>query len=344
MVAFHLRHEVRHLFPGEHTILDPILRSGFLGVDLFFVLSGFVIALNYFRRLEDPSWEAYGSFLRRRLARIYPAYLVALLATLGVVVAFEWLGFEYYRPSRFDPGAFIESVFMVQSWTYPAEAHWNIPDWSVSAEWLAYLSFPAFVWVARRPKNSIGIGLCMAILLGIFGALVLEVGRDSAMELAIVRVAGGFGLGVLLFRAYDRAPPRSAAWLVIALVLLLSVPVAYAASKSAGLDPLVWAPVWFAPVVFGLASPAAQNRLTTNRPVLYLGRISYSVYLIHDVWLLGFRAAWHPRELADAPVAARIGYLTLDLVAIIVLAHLLHRFVEQPWRDRLAGRRSLPDG
>ena len=89
VLLYHLRHELKHLFPEFFQLNKGLLKSGFLGVDLFFVLSGFVLALNYQRKFQAVDRNAYIEFLWKRLARIYPVYIACLLITLGIYAEFR---------------------------------------------------------------------------------------------------------------------------------------------------------------------------------------------------------------------------------------------------------------
>lgn len=338
--VFHLRHEIKKLFPGEHSWADPAIQSGFLGVDLFFVLSGLVIGLVYAPALERPEWSSYTSFVRRRFARIYPAYLVALLLVVLVFAGFQWFEYDYHRPGRFTPGSLIESVLMVQAWTYPARSNWNVPDWSVSAEWLAYLCFPGIAAVVRPLRSRWSVVLALVVVLGANTWALHLIDRDggSAMALALLRVAAGFCVGVLLYRLRVHLPLRSRAWLVLALVCAAAVPVLYAISKERGIDPLMWAPAVFGVLVLALSGPGAQSRILTSRVPVYLGSISYSIYLVHDVVLLAVRAIYNSREVANSALHVKLAYLAAITAVVIALAAALHRWVETPWRTRLGGR------
>lgn len=91
-----------------------MMSTGYLGVDLFFILSGFILALNYAERLADGGirWDNYKDFLLARLARIYPVHLFSLLILVPAVYAMQRLGMEV-DAVRFSGRAFAENVFLV---------------------------------------------------------------------------------------------------------------------------------------------------------------------------------------------------------------------------------------
>ena len=129
---------------------DFVLR-GYLGVELFFVLSGFILWAVYRPALETGRFR-YGSFLWARLARVYPLH-IATLAGVGLMAfAAVKAGFGI-DPAILSWASLPANLFMVHAWGLAPEAGWNHPSWSISAEWFAYLSFPIFGWAALALKS-----------------------------------------------------------------------------------------------------------------------------------------------------------------------------------------------
>src|SRR3954454_3562871 len=141
----------------------PILEHGSLGVDLFFILSGFVLSHAHGAMRLD--WAAYRSFVRDRFARIFPLHWAALLLLLCILIVYP----KVYNDisSRFQPGDFIASVLLVNNWGFTRPMAWNVPAWSLSTEWLVSLAFPAYVLVARRVHRAsvaaAGIAACLLL-------------------------------------------------------------------------------------------------------------------------------------------------------------------------------------
>ena len=152
VVLFHFRDHIEVMLPGLRAI-GALLDTGYLGVDLFFLLSGFIITYNYSERLEHPTWPAYRQFLGLRLARFYPVH-IATLATIALLVALAALVHHPLHGS-FTVVDAVRQLLLVVTWGPESSSlSWNQPAWSISAEWAAYLCFP-FIAVALRPVHGL---------------------------------------------------------------------------------------------------------------------------------------------------------------------------------------------
>jgi peptidoglycan/LPS O-acetylase OafA/YrhL len=121
------------------------IRHGYLAVDVFFLLSGFVMALSYWQLFDrNPSIQTYAVFLLRRLARLYPLYAVIIAVMLVLQIA----GVSHAL-SRTDFGApLMENLLLVQAWGFGNSL--NAPAWSISTEFAAYLLFPLILLCVFR--------------------------------------------------------------------------------------------------------------------------------------------------------------------------------------------------
>ena len=183
----------------------------YLLVDFFFVMSGFLIAGAYERRVSDMG---IGPFIMRRFGRLYPLHF----ATLGALVALE-VALFLYPFEGFD----LANLFNEEFHTWPsllsnlALLHamglheggtWNMPSWSISVEFYTYLVF-AGLWVLmlRTPKSARWMNVFYATLLVVCPLILLFVapnGMDSIADFAFVRCLLGFAIGVLTWRVYER--------------------------------------------------------------------------------------------------------------------------------------------
>ncbi len=343
VVVFHLHDELRGLFPDAYSLLKPVIKSGFLGVDLFFVLSGFIIAHNYYRDVEENGRSSLWPFLVKRFARIYPAYLAGFFLAVAVVGVLRFAGYELSTKNSYSMFDALLTVTVLKAWTFSIQRSWNVIDWSVSAEWFAYMAFPAYVAVTKvLDRGKIVLLMSGLLFLGAWIAGLELIGRTSAMEIGLFRVVTCFGVGVgaYLIRMRTSFLPAWSHW--VAIALLLCVPRLYAASTASGVDALGWTPAVFALAIYWLSAPQSRSILA-HRVALYGGRVSYSLYLVHGLVLLSLRAIWPWTDLEDAALLARLGFFVFNLGVMFVLADLLHRLVEQPARA-LVVRTFLPTG
>jgi len=173
IVLFHYRSQMTELVPA-FAVLEPIAAAGYLGVDLFFVLSGFILTYNYldwFQRLER---RAYLRFLGFRFARIYPVHLFTIgFLALPLVLAIA-LGESLSHPENFSVEDLVRNLLLIHAWTTATLLNWNYPSWSISAEWFAYLLFPVVAFVIVRLRSP------SVLLVSAFAAVALQLSLGSA--------------------------------------------------------------------------------------------------------------------------------------------------------------------
>ena len=322
VVLFHIRDSIDWLPAPLHRLLG----YGYLAVDLFFVLSGFVLWLSYAGRLSAGGREAILPFLWRRIARIWPLhlFLLAALAVLATLFAATGRG----DPGRYPFAELPLHALLLQNWGFTDTLGWNVPAWSISTEWAAYLLFPLLAAIGwqRRPfalSLAVAAGL-LALLAWAYapgGRLYIDVPR-----LGLLRCLAEFTLGTLLCAAWRRP---AAAPGIAAIVLLLAAPLLW----LAGLPESIAAPLFCAGLVLLLAT---RPGLLGARWAVWLGEVSYATYLSHTLVWIGFKLLFvaDPAHVGPLHIAA---YLALALLA----SALLHRLVERPAQRWLNARPPL---
>ncbi len=324
VVLFHYRHDLLTLEPGLAP-LDTFMSAGYLGVDLFFPLSGFVLAYTYADAMRSFRWRDTGRFVRNRLARVWPVHVLTLNVDLVLAAALGTLGVAADGLRR-TPAAYVENLAMVQSW-WNDRPSFNSPAWSISSEWFAYLCAPMLFVLAARLRRA-GTALLLAAgsyaaMLTVFATMALPNGNLSHMF--YVRVMGEFVGGMLLCLAWLRGR-AGLGHLVAVLPLTLLVAAAWPAAS----DHHYWAaPALGLGVAALAASDGVVSRALSWRPVVVAGELSYALYLTHVL----------VRPVVENAVgwAAGSPWRSAVVVAGLVLtlagaAWVVHRFVEQPAR------------
>jgi peptidoglycan/LPS O-acetylase OafA/YrhL len=327
--------------------LEPnMLPGGYIGVDVFFVISGFLITGHMIREAEQTGRLSLARFWAGRARRILPAGLVVIGVTAAlaplVVPVTEWADLQRQA---------LASVFYVQNWVLAADsvdylAADNAPTafqhfWSLAVEEQFYLLWPLVVVAAalavRRVRGNRARAL-RGVVLVLFGLIVaasfiwslLEVrsGDASAYFATTTRLwelgAGGI-LAVLLRHTERLAPVRSLLALAGLATIVAGAFVLTSATPFPGVAALV--PVLGAAAIIAAGRTAGLGSLTwlvDRRWVQWLGDVSYSVYLWHFPLIIGFEA-WANRP---PHVLESLGLLSLSLL----LAQLSYTFVERPIR------------
>jgi peptidoglycan/LPS O-acetylase OafA/YrhL len=328
VLLFHLGGTCASLFGFAWLADVPIVATGWSGVDMFFVLSGFVLMRAHSTEFIRLSTSSILRFAKVRIARVYPvsAVVLMLIALLAIDHGFvTW--YRLQHPGNVTPIAFIKTALLATRWFLPGpRGEWNQPVWSLSAEILGYAAFPLLAWLLARRSWLAALAVALASL----GTLMLyqltaHVDLDDmGQRPAVIRMACCFIAGAALARACVVAPPRvansSARLTVIATALILA---SCMAPRIAVILPFSYAILILAlafrhgPIDRALSAPFVQ----------FLGRISFPLYLLHVMPLL-----WLGYRLQSGHVAAvlSIAALLLYVALIIGLAALLHVAVERP--------------
>jgi len=340
VVFYHFRFGYAFHFGWETA--TPFFAKGYLWVDLFFILSGFVIAYSAQADERAPyDWPQIRDFWVARFARIYPLHFVCLLALLAIQAALLLLGrmsgIGIGNPELWSAASmlnFVEQLFLLNAWGITGRVGWNIPSWSISAEMVAYLAFPALAALLVR-----GGKLATAALLTGATAFYLWVGVTSGdlnivIGLAVLRCLAGFSLGMIVYRLRGWLDGLSSAVLGMAQAagLTIVLPVLLLGLNDVLAIPgfvLLIASTW--PDRGWLARPLAL-------PILFwLGEISYSVYLVHVVLLPSWGVVMGAilGKLGIAPMLARTVIMGGGLTMVLIVATFTYHVVEKPARKTI---------
>jgi peptidoglycan/LPS O-acetylase OafA/YrhL len=310
---------------------SPLLAVGNARVDGFFLLSGFVLAHIY--AVRTGGRFAFGPFLQARIARLYPLHLLGL-AMLGIAVLAALATGRAEQAAAYTPLGFIANLFMLQGWSIPGAGAWNFPAWTLSAEFFAYLCFPAFVIVAAklaaRPLLLLALAIAAVALAEIaWGLLAEDRLGNLTQNWGILRGACGVLVGIAVRYAFEKVKwtPLQAAAAAISGAFL-----AGATAMQEG--PLVALHAAGALLILGFAALDRDGRKTPlGSPVMqHLGEISYALFILHvPLFVIAKRTlslfGWD--GVLTVPVA--LGFLGLALIT----AFLANRLVEAPAREAI---------
>jgi len=317
--------------------ISPVWNGSYgLFVDMFFILSGFVIAYSY--PTSSTGFRGYARFLLRRIARIYPLHILTLLAFVGLA----WIGISG-PTSHASVMDFIHNALLIQAWGITDHLSFNSPSWSISAELFCYLLFPLLMWLAGRVSPLI-LAIIVACLYGVLAHGHLPIWQDRSQmyganyDYGMLRALPSFMNGILLamlfrqFRGY-RSKPLALGGILVFLgsVLVLNV----------------FAKPDLAIILFSVAillTAIGESAFTKVPGAAWLGRLgntSYAIYMLHELLLiLVFKPVWH--QLGLTPGAFPL--FALGCCAVLTMAAgLTYSFIENPARkliNRLAPRDS----
>lgn len=338
-------------------LLDgPAVRNLDLMVDLFFVLSGFVIFRSYAQRLNSAHDVARFQFLR--FGRLYPVHLLFLLAyfvleltklyaasTQGVTLAAQ--PFSHNTLVRF-----VQNLFLVQALPPGSEVSFNSPSWSISVEFYTYLVFGVLVLVTGRWVLVVFAAIAAAAL------AALWTGNTASLE-PLVRCWAGFFVGCLTAHGYKIWPqhqelPAATPALV---VLALGLYVLFRPYKAGAVWIYMLSAALIVAVLCSRGNPVRSA--LRSRPLVILGTLSYSVYMAHHFLITVLEIVLN-RVLrvpfVPKPSGGGIAMLTIGQAIIAYLVYfavlfgvcaLVYRCVEKPLREmtrRVVGTNFLPTG
>jgi peptidoglycan/LPS O-acetylase OafA/YrhL len=338
VVLYHYCGTAQYLPNLDITPHSYLISKGYLAVDMFFMLSGFVMAHVYHRTFSESVGPHYRSFLVARIARLYPLHLFILLLFVATATASQLMtdiatgSFESIPlTGPRSLGAVVANIFMLQGLA-AAQLSWNYPTWSISVEFMAYLAFPFALPAIGRAPNAVRVVLG-AVLFAVLAWLAARTKGDLDQWdglLTLVRCMPEFLLGTLLYFAFRDYGRRF--WLCSDLAVFIALATILMCLHLGAPDLLIVS-FFAAFVLLAASNTGAFAKIVNIGPLIWLGEISYSLYLIHG--FVQFAASKGLGALGIQHSAALSSAESLTLLMLMLAVHLLRQ------RDLLGGRDSL---
>lgn len=306
--------------------LRALVRGGYVSVNVFFVLSGFVLARGY----ASTCWnrERLAQYGVRRFARIYPVYALSIIVMIPFIVdvALPW----FRTPVSSSKSALLANyVLLLQGWSDKLPVNWNTPAWSLSCEIFFYAAFPLLAICIRRRAWKVPLLLIAAAL--VLTPTMRAAGVPDRWK-PLVHFAD-FLIGVGTAGLYDlllrdrRLPSGRGYWFYLPALAATGVLLARPSLVGGWLDLNSAVRPLCAVLILGLAlGGGAEARLLSNRLAVHLGHASYAIYILHIpiMW-------WYKRWLGALFGVAPGGVLALIYAVIVIgLSSLVFTYFEQP--------------
>ncbi len=314
------------------TGLSLVRIHGNIGVDLFFILSGFIMTYVYAQHKRDFGKSDYKSFMIKRFARIYPNHITVLLIFLGMYLFAKLMNIT--MEGNYSAKDYIMQVLLLNG--YIPDLAWNYPNWSVSIEWFGYVAiFPLSIILSRLAVARKFPFISCFVVLSI--PLIIDSYLPEAL-IMVAKITSQFLAGVFLFMAWEQNREKSPvpkglslSDLAVGLCLVIYVvsffhefPLLVTHKTLILICPLL---------IYGLACQTGLiSRLMAKRPMVYLGTISYALYISHSLFEKILKVLAPVQKCAELPAMYRIPIVLGHIILPVIFAAFLYHLIEEPAR------------
>lgn len=300
IILYHLKDEV---YLNKYFIFS----HGFLAVDFFFILSGFLLSSTY---LNLFSINEIKFFLKKRFYRIYPLHFLNLLFILLLLIFYENIYSKkiIFTHDNFQFNSFIYQIFLIHGIGIENKLNWNVPSWIVSTQFFVYIIF-IFISKVRQKKLSIFLFICL--LLFYLKIYYLKKTINYHYDFGIIRNLLEFYIGNLIFVYRDFLIKKTKFLIILSLILILIY-------KFTKID-LIFIPLFSAIIIIGISTKNLENKSLN-----YLGKISYSIFI--NQWCIILSLNFLRENIINLNL---FFYLLLNLSLIIMVSIITYEKIEK---------------
>ncbi|MDP5030989.1 acyltransferase [Paraglaciecola sp.] len=337
VVLYHFKSHLLHYI--NFNPLVAIIENSYLAVDFFFVLSGFILSYKYNATFSYIlKWKDFFNFLVKRVARIAPLHIFILISFLLIPVAHLLTG----RPVDqvyYGVEAFFIKLFLIDTWVINERywSTWNTPSWTISAELFAYLLLPFIMFTMKKWSIFLRLLFCCSLC---FLLAILHIQKGSNVignyigTLGLLRCFTEFNCGILVYLISTRMSSikinTRIGLFILAIVLLLI-------AMSSIPENFLYIPILFSFLLLTFISfENTIHNFLSYKPFVFLGDISYSIYLNHY-----FVKAMVTMLLIPQDQIATVKVIFIYIFFTILLSVFTFKFIEVPSRKWLTKKGSL---
>lgn len=348
VVYFHFNEIAVQFVKPEQTMF---LRKCYLMVDLFFIMSGFIMLHVYGDSFaKSLGGKNFGTFIKARFARLYPLHLFTLLAAI-ILFYVSTAPVDAVSARISNPMAIPTNLLLLHSCGFHDIFTWNVPSWSISAEWWAYLVFPFLALLLSKNKR-IGLIVISFLAVTLYFSIVfllprtnpfapgipnLEHDLDVTFDYGYLRGLAGFMIGMLVYVGYQNK--KISALFSKDIIGIAGIIVLFA-SMHFGFNDLVYIPLFMIVVLCFSTNEGAIAKICSLKPLQYLGDISYSIYMVHaliifyagDYLLETLGITFKANEAHQVSFVSGLLACTLFAMIVVVVSSITYYLIEKPFR------------
>lgn len=311
-----------------------ILPGGFLGVDMFFVISGFVVSASFDGKIDKESfWIFIKNFYSRRIKRLYPALLFTLVLSVLLLIFFSPMSQSLIKTSLYV----ILGVSNWSLWTSStdyfsinAELNPFTHTWSLGVEEQFYFFYPLLMFGLIRLKNNVRVALLILLstLSFILFFYLMEEDKTTAFYLSPPRVWQLLIGGMIFYCSHIKIETISKYKNVIASFLVFIISILFYFFKSFEVQSAFFITLLTGICLFTIKSSEKESPILTAEPFLKIGLMSYSIYLIH----------WPVLAIVRQTVSLSSSSILISIVIIITLSFFSYHFIENKFKRMKNGK------